>query len=294
MRTAATSLAERYGYRRIDTGVLAAGEPLGRSGAIIRAYFEGGLDRQPAPARLYYIQPIARPEGDLWQFGVEVIGDGSPGLDAEVIELGWRWFEALRIIVISLQVKGPGDLIASLPGLGLPSTRVQDAATSFSYWLRSDEAEPIQVGAGSRHDQLAKELGFQSTPAAGFAIDMNRTAEALQRQHPQVAPGPDIYGIPVEPSNRPYVHRLAAALRQRGFRVVMDVNTTNKLEARLDSARQSGSRVAVMAGVGLERQGQVVVRDLQQQIQVTVWEAQVVDEVRRVFAGAHHHDESPR
>lgn len=291
MRTAAASLAERYGYRRIDTTILAASGPHGRSEPIIRAYCQGALERQPAPARLYYVQPIARPEGDLWQFGVEVIGDGSAGLDSEVIELGWRWFETLRIMGISLQVKGPADLLASLPGLGLPFTRAQDVATSFSYWLQGDEAEPTQLGSGSRHDQLAAEPSLPPIPAAGFALDMNRTAAALRRQHPQLSPSPDIYGIPVEPSNQPYLHRLAAGLRQRGFRVVLDLSTADKLESRLNHARRSGARVAVMAGASLERQGQVIVRDLQRQAQVTVWEAELADEVRQVFARSHQHDE---
>jgi histidyl-tRNA synthetase len=290
MRSAAVSLAERYGYRRIDTAVLAASDSAGRSGAIIRVYCQGRLGQQPAPVRLYYVEPIARPQGDLWQFGVEALGDGSAGLVTEVIELGWRWFETLRIMGINLQVTGPRELIASLPALGLPSTSAEGAATSFSYWLESPGTSPIQLGAGGRHDGLAEELGLQPTGATGVALDMNRTAEALRRQHPQSLPGPDVYGIPVEPSTLPYLHRLAAALRQRGYRVIMDAKTTDTLESRLDNASESGARVAVTAGAALERQGQVVVRDLQQQTEGTVWEAQVVDEVRRVFARGHQHD----
>ena len=85
MRTAAASLAERFGYRRVDTPVLAATVRDGRSGAIVRAYFAGGLEGPPAPARLYYLEPIARPDRDTWQFGVEVIGVSSSDIDAEVI-----------------------------------------------------------------------------------------------------------------------------------------------------------------------------------------------------------------
>lgn len=289
MRTAATSLAERYGYGRIDTAVLAATESTGRSGALIRAYVEAGLDRQPAPVRLYYVGPIARPQGDLWQFGVEALGNGSPGLVAEVIELGWRWFETLRIMGMRLRVAGPEELIESLPRLGLPSTSDEAAATTFGYWLDGDGTAPIRLGTGGRHDGLAEDLGLQPTAATGFALNMNRTADALKRQRPQSIVGPDVYGISLEPSTLPYLHRLAAVLRQRGYRVVMDANTTAILESRLDKARQSGARVAVMAGAALEQLGQVVVRDLQQHNDGTVWEAQVVDEVRRLLARAHQH-----
>jgi histidyl-tRNA synthetase len=40
---------------------------------------------------------------------VEAIGDAAPGLDVEVIALGWRWFGSLKVSGVSLQVNSIGD-----------------------------------------------------------------------------------------------------------------------------------------------------------------------------------------
>ena len=286
MRTAAASLAERFGYRRVDTPVLAATVRDGRSGAIVRAYFAGGLEGPPAPARLYYLEPIARPDRDTWQFGVEVIGASSSDIDAEVIELGWRWFEALSIAGITLQVASPPALMSSLRTCALAFSHSEEAKLSFTYTLDGS----IVLAAGDRHDGLAADLGFPPAPAVGFAIDMNKTADALRQQRPTQPSSPDVYAIAVEESSRSYMHRLVAGLRQRGYRVILDASR-NSLESRLDSARRSGARVAVVAGAVLESRGQAIVRDLSERADVTVFEAELAEGVRQVFARAHHHSD---
>jgi histidyl-tRNA synthetase len=83
---------------------------------VVRAYFDAGLDRERQPVRLYYIGPFFRydrPQAGRFrqfhQFGIEAIGDASPNLDVEVIALGWRWFGALGLSGVSLQVNSIGD-----------------------------------------------------------------------------------------------------------------------------------------------------------------------------------------
>nr|BAL57008.1 histidyl-tRNA synthetase [uncultured prokaryote] len=124
----AEETARRFGYRRIDTPIfeqaglfvrsVGAGTDIveketytftDRGGEemtlraegtapICRAYLEHGMHTWPQPVRLYYICPIfryERPQAGRYrqhhQFGVEAIGDPSPAIDAEVIELGWRF-----------------------------------------------------------------------------------------------------------------------------------------------------------------------------------------------------------
>ncbi len=147
MRREARRLAHTYGYRRIDTPIFEATDLFVRGAGettdivtkemytfkdrgdrsltlrpegtapIVRAYFEGRLDREVQPVRLYYLGPYFRydrPQAgryrQLHQFGVEVIGEGSP-VDDEVIELGWRWFVELGIKGVSLQLNSIGDEI---------------------------------------------------------------------------------------------------------------------------------------------------------------------------------------
>jgi histidyl-tRNA synthetase len=83
---------------------------------VVRAYFQGGLDRGPQPARLYLLGPMFRHDRpqkgryrEFHQLDVEAIGEDSPALDAEVIEIGARWLEALGISGTSLHINTIGD-----------------------------------------------------------------------------------------------------------------------------------------------------------------------------------------
>jgi histidyl-tRNA synthetase len=83
---------------------------------VVRAYFQGGLDRGPQPARLYQTGPMFRHDRpqkgryrEFHQFDVEAIGEDSPALDAEVIEIMARWLEAVGISGTTLHLNTIGD-----------------------------------------------------------------------------------------------------------------------------------------------------------------------------------------
>jgi histidyl-tRNA synthetase len=148
MTDAADTIASLYGYRPVETPILeetslftrTAGEssdivtkemytftdrgnrsltlrPEGTA-PVVRAYFDGHLDQEPQPVRLYYQGPFFRydrPQAgryrELHQFGIEAIGDAHPTIDQEVVEVGWRWFERLGIRGVSLQLNSIGDAV---------------------------------------------------------------------------------------------------------------------------------------------------------------------------------------
>jgi histidyl-tRNA synthetase len=83
---------------------------------IVRAYFEGGLNQGPQPARLYLLGPMFRynrPQKgryrQFFQFDVEAIGAESPALDAEVIELCATWLRELGLRDLILELNSIGD-----------------------------------------------------------------------------------------------------------------------------------------------------------------------------------------
>ncbi len=89
--------------------------PEGTAG-VCRAYIEHALYNLPQPIRLYYIAPMfryERPQAGRFrqfnQFGVEVIGDASPTVDAEVIELAWVLIRELGIPNTNLRINSIGD-----------------------------------------------------------------------------------------------------------------------------------------------------------------------------------------
>jgi histidyl-tRNA synthetase len=84
--------------------------------SVCRAYIEHGMHNLPQPVRQFYLAPMFRYErpqaGRLrqhHQFGAEVIGDASSSVDAEVIELGYRYLSQLGISGFRLRLNSLAD-----------------------------------------------------------------------------------------------------------------------------------------------------------------------------------------
>ena len=84
--------------------------------SVCRAYIENGLHNLPQPVRMYYAAAMFRYERpqagrvrQFHQFGVEAIGDPSPEVDAEIIELGWKYIADLGIKNVTLRINSLGD-----------------------------------------------------------------------------------------------------------------------------------------------------------------------------------------
>src|SRR5437899_5485309 len=142
---AAARVARRFGYREIQTPVIEHAELIERVGedtdavakelyrfedrggrqlalrpeataGVVRAYFEGGLNQGPQPARLYLIGPMFRYDRpqkgryrQFFQFDVEAIGGASPALDVEVIELARAWLIEVGLDKLTLELNTIGD-----------------------------------------------------------------------------------------------------------------------------------------------------------------------------------------
>jgi histidyl-tRNA synthetase len=83
---------------------------------VVRAYFEGHLNQEPQPVRLFLIGPMFRynrPQKgryrQFFQFDVEAIGAESPALDAEVIEVAMTWLRELGLSELRLDLNSIGD-----------------------------------------------------------------------------------------------------------------------------------------------------------------------------------------
>ena len=83
---------------------------------IIRAFVEHGMHVRPGPLRLWMLGPMFRydrPQAGRYrqftQWDVEVIGDPGPMVDAEVIELGHRYFAELGLTDVVAHLNSIGD-----------------------------------------------------------------------------------------------------------------------------------------------------------------------------------------
>jgi len=82
---------------------------------IARAYLQHGMQNFPQPVKLYYFGPFFRHERQqegrcrqFHQFGFEVLGEQSPAIDAQVIQISYRILEALKLKKITILINSIG------------------------------------------------------------------------------------------------------------------------------------------------------------------------------------------
>lgn len=146
VETEARRLAEVYGFREIRVPVFETTELFARSigastdivekemytfqdrdgssltlrpeatAGAVRAYIEHNLSASPTAQKLYYFGPMFRHERpqagrlrQFHQFGVEAFGCAEPAADIEVISLLWRFFSALGLPDLTLEINSLGE-----------------------------------------------------------------------------------------------------------------------------------------------------------------------------------------
>jgi len=144
----AADLAGRYGYRRIETPLFEQTDVFERgigevtdvvekelfrlaprteeseswvlrpepTAGIVRAYIQHGMKTWPQPVKLTQTGPMFRydrPQAgryrQFWQFDVEAIGDPGPAVDAEIIELGTRFYREAGLDGVEVLLNSIGD-----------------------------------------------------------------------------------------------------------------------------------------------------------------------------------------
>ena len=206
----AAALARRHGFGRLDTPVFESSELFHRSvGAgtdimdketytfqdrggdsltlrpegtapVCRAYLEAGMHSLPQPVRLYYFCPVFRydrPQAGRYrqhhQYGVEILGDGSPLADAEIVEMGWTLTSDLGLNGLRMFINSIGDAkcrpgyIESLRGYyeGVRDDLCPDCRQRWEQNplrlldCKRDSCRPLQEGAPKSTEHLCDECG---------------------------------------------------------------------------------------------------------------------------------------
>ncbi len=144
----AAELAARYGYREMETPLFEQSAVFERgvgettdivekelfrlaprsddretwalrpeaTAGIVRAYIQHGMQTWPQPVKLTLIGPMFRydrPQAgryrQFWQWDVEAIGDPGPALDAELVELGARFYREAGLVDVDVLLNSIGD-----------------------------------------------------------------------------------------------------------------------------------------------------------------------------------------
>ncbi len=113
-----TDIVEKELFRlapRTDEGEAWALRPEPTAG-IVRAYVQHGMQTWPQPVKLTetgpmfrYDRPQAGRYRQFWQWDVEAIGDPGPAIDAELIELGTRFYREAGLDGVEVHLNSIGD-----------------------------------------------------------------------------------------------------------------------------------------------------------------------------------------
>ena len=130
-------------------------------------------------------------------------------------------------------------------------------------WVTSALGAQGTICAGGRYDGLVEQLGGQATPAAGFALGIERLAElAALQQVTGVNVMPQVYIAPL--GDGEVVEKalmLSEQLRDSGLRVELNCGG-GSLKSQLKRADRSGARFALLLGDSELVSGQVGVKNL--------------------------------
>jgi len=140
-------MADFYGFQRIETPILEETELFSRglglatevvqkqmfsfrtkrrdylslrpeqTASMARAYIQHGMQNLPQPVKLWHFGPYFRYEHpqagrfrQFWQFGFEILGEGSSILDAQVIQILYNILSELKLKNLIIQVNSIGNI----------------------------------------------------------------------------------------------------------------------------------------------------------------------------------------
>ncbi len=137
-------------------------------------------------------------------------------------------------------------------------------------WTTDKLGAQAAVCAGGRFDGLVEQLGGKPTPAAGFAIGLERLAEllALQGDAPRAA-APHGYFVLLGAEAERQGMGLAERLRDAGLRVECNCGG-GALKTQFKRADRSGASHALLLGDEEIRNGTVTIKDLRDGSQRTI------------------------
>jgi len=115
-------------------------------------------------------------------------------------------------------------------------------------WITTELGAQGTVCAGGRYDGLVEQLGGKPTPAAGFAVGMERLVELVQQKlESELVEHVDAYLVLLGERAKVEGLTLAESLRDEGFRVILHCGE-GSLKSQMKKADKSGARYAVILG----------------------------------------------
>ncbi len=155
--------------------------------------------------------------------------------------------------------------------------------TVFELYPVSEDPETAQsaIGGGGRYDGLAELLGGRQTPAAGFAIGLDRVFNAL-KDHPPAAPSQDLDVFIAQLGDQGRKKALAVfeEMRKAGINAA-EAFSKDAIKAQMEIANRRHAKFAIIIGQKEVLDGTAVLRDMDSGTQEIVDVRKVVHELKK-------------
>lgn len=142
------------------------------------------------------------------------------------------------------------------------------------------------LGGGGRYNLLIQELGGHATPAAGFAIGLERVLHALKHNEQDVTKltekkAPIFFAHLGEPARRRTLY-IIEQLRRDGINLYHNISKPS-LKAQLELANKFGASHCLILGQKELQDGTIIIRDMASGIQEIVDQKKVGREIRKIM-----------
>ncbi|MBT3419102.1 MAG: histidine--tRNA ligase [Candidatus Magasanikbacteria bacterium] len=159
--------------------------------------------------------------------------------------------------------------------------------TVFEFYVEEGETgSQSALGGGGRYDGLIEELGGQPTPAAGFALGLERIMRILRAKDDgrELVGGNDskIFFAQLGEQSRRRALGMIEGLRREGIVVQHNLAKTS-LKAQLELANKYGVTHAVILGQKELLDGAVIIRDMESGIQEIVDQKKLGKELEKIL-----------
>lgn len=155
--------------------------------------------------------------------------------------------------------------------------------TTWEFWSEgADPVKPLELGGGGRYDKLLDELAGRPTPAAGWAMGVERIVLQLKERgiEPPVRPAPKVFLAQLGDLARKRALKLLKELRASGITVATALSKDG-IKPQLEIANRLQTPFALIIGQKELMDGTVILRDMENGIQEIVDVGRVVGELAK-------------
>lgn len=155
--------------------------------------------------------------------------------------------------------------------------------TVFEFFPDDESKSQLSVLSGGRYDRLVDTLGGQRTPAAGWAMGMERVIMSLKDNNvsvPEIGLRPKVFLVQLGDAAKRKSLVLFENLRKAGIEVKSSLGR-DSIKSQLRIAHRLGVKYTLIFGQKEALEDTIIIREMETGIQETILLNKIVDEMKK-------------